>query len=144
MTACSAHVFTCSNSYGSFSSISTGVTIHSGHLTQLRTAINGAYTRIGLPAPSWTYTPAGGETTTIHNLHYNEMKNRINYISALAAMYGYNLVTSVFSTGGLITSGQTVELQNDTNNIRNRCYCNYNCTCDAECTCDGDCGCDYS
>lgn len=140
MTACSAHVAPCGNSYPGFSSIASGVTIHNAHIDQLQVAVNGAYSRLGLGNPSWTTCNSGD---VIANGFYNQVKNAVNYLSNTYFGLG-NIVTSVFSTGGIIYSSQSNELQTDTNTVRNACYCNYNCTCDPECTCDGDCGCDYS
>ena len=140
MAACSNHVFTCSNSYPSYSTINTSVIVNHLHITQLRNAVDGAYTRIGLSPPSWSAAPTTG--TLVFEAYYNELKNYINNLSNNYFGVG-NIVTTVFSIGGLITAAGTLELQDDADTVRNLCYCNYNCTCNAQCSCQTDC-CVYS
>jgi len=131
---CSNHIATCSNSY-SFTAISVGLTIDNDHINQIRTAVDGAYTRRGLSLPSWpNYPAAGGFVDTITAARYNTAKTNINALHA-------DLVTSVFS--GNILAAHTQELQTDANTVRNECICNYNCTCNINCTCNVNCVCNY-
>jgi len=136
---CGAYIAPCANSYPSYSSVTAGVTIHNAHWNQLRDSINGAYAHYGLGAPSWPTVAAG---YTIGKVYYeNYAKVYLNNLSQ--AYFTYNIVTTVFATGGLITAAGTVEIQNDSNTMRNACYCNYNCTCNINCTCNVNCVCDY-
>jgi len=134
------HIAPCANSYPGYSSVSAGVTIHSAHWNQLKDSINGAFAHYGLPNPAWSANAYAG--LTIDKIRYeNSAKQNLNNLSQ--AYFAYNIVTTVFSVGGLITAAGTVEIQNDSNTMRNACYCNYNCTCNINCSCNVNCVCDY-
>ena len=134
---CSAHIFTCSNSY-SFTGVSSGLIIDDTHVNQLRSACNGAYLRRSIPYPSWPNYPAsGGLVDPVTAARYTTSKNNINALHA-------GLVTQTFSAGNIIYASYTTALQNDTNTVRNECVCNYNCTCNINCGCNtADCLCNY-
>ena len=138
---CSTHIAPCANSYPGYSSVAAGVTIDNSHYIQLRLSINGAYAHYGLGAPSWPADPVAG--SLIDNVYYESYaKANLNALSQ--AYFAYNIVTTVFSNGGLITAAGTVEIQNDSDVMRNACYCNYYCSCNINCTCNVNCDCDYS
>lgn len=135
-----SHIAPCSNSYPSYSLVSSGVTINSAHWNQLKDSINGAYAHYGLPNPSWPADAAPGGVID-QNRYENSAKQNLNNLSF--TYFGYNIVSTVFSVGGVITAAGTVEIQNDANTMRNACFCNFNCTCNINCTCNVNCDCNY-
>lgn len=132
---CSTHIATCTNSY-SFTSVSIGDTIDNSHIDEIRTAVDGAYTRRGIGLPTWSNFPVStGDDITA--ARYTACKTNINALHA-------DLVTETFTIGNLIYASYSTALQNDSNTVRNECICDYACSCNINCPCNVNCVCNYS
>jgi len=135
---CSNNIASCSNSY-SFTTISIGDLVRASHVSELITAVNLAYTRLG-GGPSGLTAPSISDD--IDSSDWTDLKTHINIL--YQSGWSSDVITLNYTAGLDITKVRTDHLQDGVNDCLTLCKCDYNCTCNINCGCNVDCTCNYS